>query len=258
MKHVLVADDDVAMRHLIVEYLTLHAFKVTAVSDSGQLKRVLACEPVDLVVLDLNLGREDGSGIVRNLTTKWDIPIIAISGDRLEEADRVVALELGAIDFVSKPFGMREFLARARVALRRRPVSPRAKDRRSFHFSGWTLNLRQRRLISDEGDEVKLTAGEFNLLIAFLERPRDVLTREQLLLASRVRGEEVYDRSVDVLILRVRRKLEADPAKPRLIKTARGVGYFFDADVGIQQGDNGRLNSPYDNRVRVAHGPTPD
>ncbi|API57647.1 response regulator [Rhizobium leguminosarum] len=258
MKHVLVADDDVAMRHLIVEYLTSHAFKVTAVSDSGQLKRVLACEPVDLVVLDFNLGREDGTDIVRNLTMKWDIPIIAISGDRLEEADRVVALELGATDFVSKPFGMREFLARIRVALRRRPISPQAKDRRSFHFSGWTLNLRQRQLISEESDEVKLTAGEFNLLVAFLERPRDVLTREQLLLASRVRGEEVYDRSVDVLILRVRRKLEADPANPRLIKTARGAGYFFDADVGIQHGDNGRLaNSPYDNRMRVAHGPSP-
>ncbi|MBB4232990.1 two-component system response regulator VirG [Rhizobium mongolense] len=258
MKHILVVDDDAAMRHLIVEYLTLHAFKVTAVSDSRQLNRVLACEPVDLVVLDLNLGREDGLDIVRNLTMKWVTPIIVISGDRLEEAEKVVALELGATDFVSKPFGMREFLARIRVALRRRPISPRAKDRRSFHFSGWTLNLRRRRLISEEGVEVKLTAGEFNLLVAFLEKPRDVLTREQLLLASRVRGEEVCDRSVDVLILRMRRKLEVDPANPRLIKTARGAGYFFDADVEIHYGDNGRpVSSPYDNSARAAHGPSP-
>ncbi|WP_289851755.1 response regulator [Sinorhizobium meliloti] len=236
MKHVLVIDDDVAMRHLIVEYLTTHAFKVTAVSESGQLHRVLSCEPVDLVVLDLNLGREDGLDIVRDLTRKSDIPIIIISGDRLEEAEKVVALELGATDFVPKPFGMREFLARIRVALRQRPIIPRTKDRRSFYFAGWTLNLKQRRLTSEQSGELKLTAGEFNLLVAFLEKPRDVLSREQLLLASRVRGEEVYDRSVDVLILRLRRKLEPDPANPRLIKTSRGAGYFFDADVEIHYG----------------------
>ncbi|QPB24767.1 response regulator (plasmid) [Rhizobium sp. 007] len=236
LKHVLVIDDDVAMRHLIVEYLTIHAFKVTAVSDSRQLNRVLSCAPVDLVVVDLNLGREDGLEIIRNLATKSDIPIITISGDRLEEAEKVVALELGATDFVSKPFGMREFLARIRVALRQRPINPRAKDRRSFYFAGWKLNLNQRRLIFEQSGEVKLTAGEFNLLVAFLEKPRDVLSRERLLLASRVRGEEVHDRSVDVLILRLRRKLEPDPANPRLIKTSRGAGYFFDADVDTDYG----------------------
>lgn len=103
-------------------------------------------------------------------------------------------------------------------------------------FRGLTLNLRQRRLISEEGNEVKLTAGEFNLLVAFLEKPRDVLSREQLLVASRVREEEVYDRSIDVLILRLRRKLEGDPTAPELIKTARGAGYFFDADVNVSYG----------------------
>ncbi|MGZ2452662.1 MULTISPECIES: winged helix-turn-helix domain-containing protein [Rhizobium] len=256
MKHVLVFDDDAAMRHLIVEYLTSHAFRPTAVSDSRQLNRVLACEPVDLVVLELNLGREDGLEIIRNLTTKWGIPIIVISGDRLEEAEKVVALELGATDFVSKPFGMREFLARIRAAMRRRTFSPGAKDRRSFNFLGWTLNLRQRRLMSKKSGEVKLTPGEFNLLVAFLEQPRDVLTREQILRASRVRGEEVYDRSVDVLILRLRRKLEADPANPRLIKTARGAGYVFDADVDIHYGDNGSLNRGlYEDRRRVSQNP---
>lgn len=236
LKHVLVIDDDAAMRHLIVEYLTIHAFKVTAVTDTWQFNRVLTCEPVDLVVVDLNLGREDGLEIVRNLTTKSDVPIIAISGDRLEEAEKVVALELGATDFIAKPFGMREFLARIRVALRERPRSPRTKDRRSFHFDGWTLSLKQRRLISEQSGEVKLTSGEFNLLLAFLENPRDVLSRERLLFASRVRGEEVYDRSVDVFILRLRRKLEADPANPCLIKTCRGEGYFFAADVEISYG----------------------
>ncbi|MGH0276837.1 response regulator [Sinorhizobium meliloti] len=236
MKHVLVIDNDVAMRHLIEEYLTMHAFKVTALSDGGQLSRVLSCYPVDLVVLDLALGREDGLDIVRNLTSKTDIPVIVISGDRLEETEKVVALELGATDFVPKPFGMREFLARIRVGLRQRAVVPRTKDRRSFYFAGWTLNLKQRRVISEQRGELKLTAGEFNLLVAFLEKPREVLSREQLLLASRLRGEEVYDRSVDVVILRLRRKLEADPANPRLIKTFRGAGYFFEADVDIHYG----------------------
>ncbi|AAK90940.1 two-component system response regulator VirG [Agrobacterium rhizogenes] len=236
LKHVLVIDDDVAMRHLIVEYLTIHAFKVTAVADSKQFNRVLCSETVDVVVVDLNLGREDGLEIVRSLATKSDVPIIIISGARLEEADKVIALELGATDFIAKPFGTREFLARIRVALRVRPSVARTKDRRSFSFADWTLNLRRRRLISEEGSEVKLTAGEFNLLVAFLEKPRDVLSREQLLIASRVREEEVYDRSIDVLILRLRRKLEGDPTTPQLIKTARGAGYFFDADVDVSYG----------------------
>ncbi|EJC80773.1 response regulator with CheY-like receiver domain and winged-helix DNA-binding domain [Rhizobium leguminosarum bv. trifolii WSM2297] len=256
MKHILVVDKDAAIRHLIVEYLSLHAFRSTAVSNSRQLNRVLACEPVDLVVLDLNLGREDGLEILRDLTTKWAIPIIVISGDRLEEAEKVVALELGATDFVPKPFGMPEFLARIRAAMRRRTISPGAKDRRSFYFSGWSLNLRQRRLMSRKSGEVKLTSGEFNLLVAFLEHPRDVLTREQLLSASRVRGEEVYDRSVDVLVLRLRRKLEADPANPCLIITARGAGYKFEADVEIHYGDNRSLNSNlYEDRGRGSQDP---
>ncbi|CVI63678.1 response regulator (plasmid) [Agrobacterium leguminum] len=236
MKHILLIDDDPAMRHLITDYLTIHALRVTAVSESSHFNRVLAGEVVDVVVVDLNLGREDGLEIVRNLASKSDVPIVIISGDRVEEADKVVALELGACDFIAKPFGTREFLARVRVALRSRPTGARAKDRRSFYFNGWTLNLRQRRLVSDLNDEVKLTAGEFNLLVAFLERPRDVLSREHLLLASRVRDEEVYDRSVDVLILRLRRKLEPDPANPILIKTSRGAGYFFDADVDVSYG----------------------
>lgn len=233
MKHVLVIDDDAAMRHLIADYLTIHAFKVTTVADKRHFNRVLSCDVVDLVVVDLNLGREDGLEIVRDLASKSDIPIVIISGYRLEEADKVVALELGATDFLAKPFGMREFLARVRVALREPHIGLRTKDRRCFYFAGWTLNIRQRRLTSEQHGEVRLTAGEFNLLVAFLEKPRDVLSREQLLIASRVREEEVYDRSVDVLILRLRRKLEADPANPRLVKTARRAGYFFDANVDV-------------------------
>ncbi|QND61637.1 response regulator [Mesorhizobium huakuii] len=236
MKHVLVIDDDAAMRRLIANYLTMHALKVTAVNDSKQFNQVLSQDPVDLVIVDLNLGREDGLAIVRNLAAKSDIPIIVISGDRLDEAEKVVALELGATDFICKPFGLREFLARIRVALRQRIPSPRKKDQRLFHFGTWKLSVKQRRLVCQERGEVKLTACEFNLLIAFLENPRNVLSRERLLLASRVRGEEVYDRSIDVLILRLRRKLEADATNPHLVKTSRGAGYFFNADVDISYG----------------------
>lgn len=233
MNHVLVIDDDAAMRHLISEHLTLHAFKVTAVADSQHMNRILMVDPVDVIVIDLNLGHEDGIEIVRNLSAKSDVPIIIISGDRYEEADKVVGLELGAADFIAKPFGTREFLARVRVALRGRSSPYRTKDRRTFCFNGWSLNLKQRRLVAPDNVETKLTAGEFNLLVAFLEKPRDVLSREELLAASRVHDEEVYDRSVDVLILRLRRKLERDSTNPQLIRTARGVGYFFDAEVSV-------------------------
>ena len=237
VKHVLVIDDDAAMRHLITEHLALHAFKVTAVANSQQMNRILALDPVHVIVIDLNLGHEDGMEIVRQLTAKSDVPIIIISGDRVEEADKVLGLELGATDYISKPFGTREFLARVRVALRGRPNLPRTKDRRTFTFNNWTLNLKQRRLIDPNNVETKkLTAGEFNLLVALLEKPRDVLSREELLAASRVHEEEVYDRSIDVLILRLRRKLERDPTNPQLIRTARGTGYFFDADVNVSFG----------------------
>ncbi|MET3523981.1 response regulator [Mesorhizobium abyssinicae] len=236
MKHVLVVDDDVAIQRLIVEYLAMHAFKVTAVGETRRFNHVLSREPVDLVIVDLNLGREDGLDIVRDLTPRSDVPIIVISGDRLDEAEKVVALELGASDFIAKPFGMREFLARIRVALRQRPRRPRAKDQRSFRFGAWKLAVKQRRLVCEGRGEVKLTSNEFDLLVAFLENPRVVLSREQLLHLSRMRGEEVFDRSVDVLILRVRRKLEVDPGKPRLIKTSHGVGYFLNADVDVSYG----------------------
>lgn len=235
MKHVLVVDDDSAIRNLLVDYLQKFALKVTAVGDSQTMARVLVTEVVDLVVVDLNLGYEDGLEIVRNLSSKSDAPIIIISGDRLEEADKVVGLELGAADYITKPFGMREFLARVRSALRERPKRVVAKDRKTFLFKGWTLNLKQRRLYSSDGADIKLTVGEFNLLVAFLKAPRQVLSREQLLAASRVHEEEVYDRSIDVLILRLRRKLETDASTPDLIKTERGVGYFFDADVAVEQ-----------------------
>jgi len=230
LKHVLVIDDDASMRSLLIDYLTQHAFRVTGIGDSQQLTRILATDPVDLVIVDLNLGHEDGLEIVRTLSASCDAPIIIISGDRLEEADKVVGLELGAVDYITKPFGIREFLARVRASLRERVVKG-PKERKTYSFGDWVLNMKLRKLVYADTTDVKLTAGEFNLLTAFLKSPRQILSREQLLAASRIHDDEVFDRSIDVLILRLRRKLEIDPSRPRLIRTERGAGYVFDADV---------------------------
>jgi two-component system OmpR family response regulator len=235
VKHILVVDDDSRLRSMLVDYLTQHAFRATAAKDSHQLGQVLASDPADLIIVDLNLGREDGLEIVRNHATKSDAPIIIISGDRLDEADKVVGLELGAADYITKPFGLREFVARIRAALRVKPPSYVKTERSSYRFNEWTLNAKRRRLTSSAAGEVKLTAAEFNLLMAFLKAPRQVLSREQLLAASRVHNEEVFDRSIDVLILRLRRKLEPDQSNPRLIVTERGAGYVFDAEVTVER-----------------------
>ncbi|MCS4244980.1 DNA-binding response OmpR family regulator [Rhizobium sp. BIGb0125] len=231
MKHILVIDDDSAMRSLLKDYLSQHAFRVTVLSGSQDLARVLSTDPIDLIIVDLNLGNEDGLDIVRKLSSTSDYPIIIISGDRLEEADKVVGLELGAVDYITKPFGTRELLARVRSSLREKPAIEVKKDKKIYSFNEWELNIKLRKLMYCGEQEVKLTAGEFNLLTAFLRSPRQVLSREQLLSASRIYNEEVFDRSIDVLILRLRRKLEKDPSQPALIKTERGAGYMFDADV---------------------------
>lgn len=241
MKHILVIDDDSAIRSLLRDYLSQHAFRVTVVSGSQELPRIMATDPVDLIIVDLNLGNEDGLDIVRKLSSSSDYPIIIISGDRLEEADKVVGLELGAVDYITKPFGTRELLARVRSSLRERPVIETKKDKKIYTFNEWELNIKLRRLTCRGEHEVKLTAGEFNLLTAFLRSPRQVLSREQLLSASRVYNEEVFDRSIDVLILRLRRKLEKDPSQPALIKTERGAGYLFDAEVAVTHRGNGKM-----------------
>ncbi|MEP7454111.1 response regulator [Phyllobacterium sp. SB3] len=235
MKHILIVDDDSKLRALLIDYLSQHAFRVTGVKDSHQLGQILAAETVDLVVVDLNLGHEDGLEIVRTLSTKSDAPIIIISGDRMEETDKVVGLELGAGDYMTKPFGLREFLARVRASLRVRPQLPERRDQKIYSFANWKLNVKRRKLLRDGAEEIKLTAAEFNLLTAFLDTPTQVLSREQLLNASRVHDEEIFDRSIDVLILRLRRKLEADPSNPTLILTERGAGYVFDAEVAVEE-----------------------
>jgi two-component system, OmpR family, response regulator len=236
-KHILAVDDDPTMRGLIADYLTTHGFRVSAVASGQDMARMLDEHVVDLVVLDLKLAEEDGLQLVNELRARSNLPIIVITGHWRDEIDRIVGLELGADDYLTKPFSLRELLARVRAVLRRaevdRAAAPPDGGVTRYRFAGWELNLRRRRLTSPAGASVALTVGEFSLLIAFLRSPQQVLSRDQLLAATRVHGDEVYDRSVDVQILRLRRKLEADPTAPELIKTERGVGYVFDAPVQV-------------------------
>jgi two-component system, OmpR family, response regulator len=237
MRHVLVVDDDPSMRDVIGNYLESQNFHVSAVSDGRGMARILADKAVDLIILDLTLTNEDGLDLMRGLDGRSDVPVILVTGHRRDEMDRVVGLELGADDYIIKPFGLRELLARVRAVLRRSAAAERRsrknEKRMRYRFAGWELNVRTRTLTSPTGNAVALTAGEFNLLAAFLRSPQQVLSRDQLLAASRVHDEEVFDRSVDIQILRLRRKLETNPSEPQLIRTERGVGYTFAAAVEI-------------------------
>jgi len=231
---ILVVDDDPAMRSLVEEYLATHDLRVRPAANGQEMSRILAEGGVDLVILDMRLGGEDGLSLMRDLRRRSEVPVIVLSGVRREEVDRVLGLEMGADDYVLKPFSPRELLARIRAVLRRaelRAEPPGPGDKRlRYRFAGWELDLRARRLTAPAGEAVALTPGEFGLLVAFLRAPRVVLSREQPLAATRVH-EDVFDRSVDAQILRLRRKLEADPSQPSLIRTERGAGYVFTAPV---------------------------
>jgi len=234
-KHVLVVDDDATMRDMIASHLESRGYRVTALADGRAVTRFIDGETADLVVLDLKLGQEDGLDLMRRLGDLADVPVIVITGQRRDEADRVVGLELGADDYLTKPFSLRELEARIRAVLRRSDAAERRarskSARQRYRFAGWELDMRTRQLSSPAAGVVPLTAGEFNLLAALLRAPQQILTREQLLAASRVHDEEVFDRSIDVQILRLRRKIELDPSAPTLIKTERGVGYILVAQV---------------------------
>jgi len=235
-QHVLVVDDDPAMRKLIADALVEHGFRVTAAGGGAEMAQAQAQHAIDLVVLDLRLDGEDGMELARGLRQESQIPIVMVTGRR-DEVDRVMGLELGADDYVIKPFSPRELVARIRAVLRRyqaaRDLLPGRDDaRRAWRFAGWELNANSRRLIDPQGCRVELTNGEFNLLLAFCSAPFRVLGREQLLDLSRLHGaSEVFDRSIDVQILRLRRKIEPDPARPQFIKTERGAGYVFNVAV---------------------------
>ncbi|WP_284615387.1 response regulator [Aquabacterium humicola] len=234
LPHVLALDDDPQVRELLADYLGDNELRITTVASGRELVDVMARETVDLLVLDVRLPGEDGLQIARRLREDSAIPILMLTG-RAEEADRVMGLELGADDYLTKPFSPRELLARIRALLRRAQAqAPAARPKlRAYRFAGWELNLGLRKLRDPQGQSVELTNGEFSLLSAFLSSPQRTLTRDQLLDLSRLHNAEVYDRSIDVQILRLRRKIEVDPSNPAYIVTQRGAGYVFDAVVEI-------------------------
>jgi DNA-binding response OmpR family regulator len=233
LAHVLAVDDDPTIREAIADYLGQHEFRVTTVADGQAMQMVLADDVVDLLVLDLKLRGEDGMALARRVRDESAIPIIMLTG-RSEEPDRVMGLELGADDYLTKPFSPRELLARIRAVLRRkRPEMQQGRPEgiRAYRFDGWELNLNTRRLRGREGQAVPLSNGEFGLLVVFLGAPHRMLSRDQLLDMSRLHSDDVYNRSVNTQVMRLRRKLETDPARPRYIRTERGAGYVFSVPV---------------------------
>jgi hypothetical protein len=232
--HLLVIDDDPDIRDLVVEYLGKNDLRVSAACSGREMFELFDSQAIDLVLLDLKLPGEDGMQLARALRERATVPIVLLTGCN-EEADRVMGLELGADDYVTKPFSPRELLARVRAVLRRYQVQStlpeRSNDRRAFRFAGWELNLRTRRLLSAGGESVELSNGEFSLLNALCRSPQRVLTRDQLLSMSRLHEAEVHDRTIDVQIRRLRMKIEADSSNPVLIVTERGAGYRLASDV---------------------------
>ncbi|WP_242163234.1 response regulator transcription factor [Lysobacter sp. M15] len=224
---VLVVDDEPEIGALLTRYLGGQGLQVTVVMDGARFRAAMRSPEFDVVLLDLGLPDEEGLGLIRELRTHWQGPVIIVSG-RGDSVERVVGLELGADDYVTKPFDLRELLARIRSVLRRTQPSPPAVDRgRALCFEGMRLELDARRLIGRDGEPVSLTSGEFELLRTLLERPNVVLSRDQLMSAMHGRTAGPFDRAIDMQVGRLRRKIEADPANPQLIKAVRGAGYLF-------------------------------
>ena len=219
---------------MILNYFAENNIRSLMATNRQEMVDKLGDTEINLVILDLRLGSEDGLDLLREVRLGSDVPVIIITGHRRDDIDRVVGLELGADDYLTKPFNLRELLARVRAVLRRldvgRSAPAREAERGRFRFSGWQLDRKIRKLTDPTGAPVALTKGEYAMLLAFLEAPQRPLSREHLLQATRVH-EDVFDRSIDVQILRLRRKLERDPSAPRVIQTERGVGYVFTVPV---------------------------
>ena len=231
--HLLVVDDDREIRDLVSRFLRNHGFRVTVAKDGSEMKRALADWRIDLIVLDLMLPGDDGLTLCRDLRAASKIPIIMLTAMG-EDMDRIVGLEMGADDYLAKPFNPRELLARIKAVLRRAGEAPaRAEETADniIRFAGWKLDPGRRRLESPQGVVVELSGGEHDLLLALVEHPQRVLSRDQLLDMSRGRAAVPFGRSVDVQVGRLRRKIEADPKSPELIKTVRGGGYLLAVPV---------------------------
>lgn len=227
-QHLLVVDDDEEIVALASRYFATHGFRVSGAADGNAMRRVLAEEMVDLVLLDLGLPGEDGFDLTRHLRANWRGPVIIVTG-RGESVDRVVGLELGADDYVTKPFDLRELLARVRSVLRRSGGrdAPAPPEQAAVRFAGYRLDPQSRTLRDGEDRPINLTTGEYELLRVLLDRPNRVLSRDDLVSLLYGREAGPYDRAVDMQIGRLRRKIEADPANPEIIKSVRGVGYLL-------------------------------
>jgi two-component system, OmpR family, response regulator len=228
--YILIVNNDPTMQQTVSRYFSDHNFPTSCASNWSELKRTGT--PPSLIIMDEQLGLNDGLDQLRSIRSKSDIPII-ITVHRRDEIDCIVSLELGADDYIARP-SPRELLARTRAILRRREMARAARtrdpERGGYMFNGWRLERRGQRLVDANEIPVSLSKGEYALLLAFLEAPQRPLSREHLLQATRVH-EDIFDRSIDVQVLRLRRKLEIDPGAPRIIQTARGIGYIFAVSV---------------------------
>lgn len=231
--HILVVEDDAEIRRLVADFLSRHGYRVRTARDGGELDRVFKVGRVDLLVLDIMLPHEDGLSLCRRIRACSAVPIIMLTA-RGSEVERVTGLEMGADDYLTKPFSTHELLARVRAILRRVRTlahTPPGKLGTALAFAGFRLDLRARRLTSPEGAAVPLTRGEFDLLAAFCEHPNRILSREQLADLTRTKPTALLDRSVDLQVSRLRRKIELDPKDPLLLQTVRAGGYIFTPEV---------------------------
>jgi two-component system OmpR family response regulator len=227
---ILVVDDDPEIALLLSRYLEGQGLGVRVARDGAQARAALARPDFDLVLLDLGLPDADGLGLMRELRNHWPGPVIIVTG-RGESVERVVGLELGADDYVSKPFDLRELLARIRSVLRRTRPAFAGETEGRVSFDGLRLDIASRQLTGRNGERIDLTSGELELLIALVQKPHQVLSRDQIMNSLHGRDAGPYDRAIDVQIGRLRRKVELDPANPRLIQSVRGAGYLFASAV---------------------------
>jgi two-component system, OmpR family, response regulator len=237
LDHILIVDDDTEIRSLLSQYLVKNGLRVTAVADGRAMWQALEAGRIDLIVLDLMLPGEDGLTLCRNLRAKSsDIPVIMLTA-RGEETDRIVGLEMGADDYLPKPFSARELLARIKAILRRArslPENLRPDDTRNIRFGDWLLDTVQRQLVSAAGVVTPLSGAEYRLLRIFLSHPNRVLNRDQLVDLTQGKEADPLDRSIDVQVSRLRQRLSDDSREPRLIKTVRGEGYVLAVTVGAE------------------------
>jgi two-component system phosphate regulon response regulator OmpR len=222
---VLIVEDDRQVRETVADYLESHGFRVAQAADGEAMRKALSREVPEVVLLDVRLPGEDGLALARWLRERHDVAIIMVTAAG-EVVDRVVGLEVGADDYIAKPFDLRELLARVKSVLRR-SRKPASGGSRRVSFGPCTLDLDRHQLVGRDGEEIPLTGMEFDLLRAFAEHPNRVLSRDQLLTLTRNREWEPFDRSIDIRIARLRRKIELDPENPKTIKTVRGSGYIF-------------------------------